>query len=114
LIPNAANASGNSLVLKNKLSQTESVLLEGCDITTTVLERTAFTIPILMNGRKLFTDTNTALKNIHKAQAFLKAMPEVSFVDIIILDRSGISNTEIKEQVLDEMHVILKRKTSPA
>jgi hypothetical protein len=65
-----------------------------------------------MKGRKLFNDGNGALKNIRKALALLKELPEVTFVDDEITYRSGVTPEEVKMKLLDSMYHHLKGKTS--
>jgi hypothetical protein len=107
-----STSSGVSLVLKPDLAQSESVFIAGRDITRSVLEKTTFTNNSLMRGRKLFNDGNGALKNIRKALALLKELPEVTFVDDEIMYRSGVTPDEVKVKLLDAMHLHLKGKTS--
>jgi hypothetical protein len=99
-----------SLVLRNDLSQSESVLIAGRDITQIVLERTSFTGPSLMKGRKLLNDANNAFRHIRKALAILHQMPEVSFVGNEIQYNSGVSVEEVKEKLLDGMYDLLNNK----
>jgi hypothetical protein len=107
-----ASSNGTSLVLKSDLSRSETIIIAGRDITQTVLERTTFTKPLLMKGRKLFTDANVALKNIRKALGVLKNIPGVTFVDDELQYASGLSEEDIKERLLDAMHQLLNGKTS--
>ena len=60
------NLCATSLILKKELIQSEAVIMAGRDITTTILENTSYTKPMLMKGRKLFSDAQSALKNIRK------------------------------------------------
>jgi hypothetical protein len=62
----SSSTSVTSLVLKKEMSQCEAVIIAGRDITVSVLENTTKTSKELVKGRKLFTDANTALKNIRK------------------------------------------------
>jgi hypothetical protein len=107
-----ANTNAVSLVLKPDLCQSESMYIAGRDITRTVLEKTTFTNESLMRGRKLFNDGNGALKNIRKALALLKEIPEITFDDDEIVYRSGVTADEVKQKLLDKMHNHLKGKTS--
>jgi hypothetical protein len=107
-----ATSKGSSLVLKAELSRSETVIIAGRDITQSVLERTTFTKPLLMKGRKLFNDANIALKNIRKALGVLKDVPGIDFVNDKIQYRSRVSEEEVKEKLLDLMHELLKGKTS--
>jgi hypothetical protein len=108
----SSSASVTSLVLKKEISQSEAVIIAGRDITVSVLENTTKTSKELVKGRKLFNDANTALKNIRKAWAVLKDLPEVSFVDNEIEYKSGVTAEEVKGKLLDGMHQLLKGKTS--
>jgi hypothetical protein len=108
----SSSTSVTSLVLKKEMSQCEAVIIAGRDITVSVLENTTKTSKELVKGRKLFTDANIALKNIRKAWAVLKDLPEVSFIDNEIEYKSGVTADEVKGKLLDGMHQLLRGKTS--
>jgi hypothetical protein len=108
----SSSTSVTSLVLKKEMSQCEAVIIAGRDITVSVLENTTKTSKELVKGRKLFTDANIALKNIRKAWAVLKDLPEVSFIDNEIEYKSGVTADKVKGKLLDGMHKLLRGKTS--
>jgi hypothetical protein len=99
-----------SLILKQELSQSETVIMAGRDLTQAVLEQTTFTGPSLMKGRKLLNDAKTALLYIRKALGALHQMSEVTFVGNEIQYKSGVSPEEVKEKLLDTMYDILNAK----
>jgi hypothetical protein len=99
-----------SLILKTELSQSETVIMAGRDLTRAVLEQTTFTGPSLMKGRKLLNDAKTALLYIRKALGALHQMSEVTFVGNEIQYKSGVSPEEVKEKLLNIMYELLKPK----
>jgi hypothetical protein len=101
------NNNITNLVLRNDLTQSEVVYMVGREITQGLLETTFLSKPELIRGRKLYNNAKVALRNIRKAVAILKELPEVSFVDNEIQFASGVSMEEVKEKLLDGMYVYL-------
>jgi hypothetical protein len=107
-----ATTNITNLILKNDLTQSEVIYIAGRDITQKLLETTFLSKPELIRGRKLYNDANVALKNIRKALAILKELPEVSYVDKEIQFASGVSVEEIKIKLLDGMYDLLNNSAS--
>jgi hypothetical protein len=105
-----SNSTAASLVLLPELSQLESVLIAGRDITSTVLEKTTFTNSSLMRGQKLLNDGNGALKNIKKALALLKELPEVSIAPFWCYSRRSKGKTFRCNACAFKRETIIRRK----
>jgi hypothetical protein len=101
----------NKLILKKDLTQSETVIVAGRDITQKLLECTFLSKPELIRGRKLYNDAKVALRNIRKALAILKDLPEVLFVDYKIQFCSGVSLDEVKIKLRDGMYDLINNSS---
>jgi hypothetical protein len=111
---NISISSSTSLVLKKELSRSEVSIIVGRDITKGILERTSFKEDsVLISGRTLYSIGKGCLRTIRKALACLSNLAEVEAIHSEgITYKSGVTESEVKERLLDEMFKLLKGKAS--
>jgi hypothetical protein len=112
IITSSVCTNATTLVLKKELIQSDNIYIAGKHVTTKFLEQTSKNTKDLVKGRKIYNDSQSTQRNIRKALAVLKGLPEVHFVENEIQYKSGVSVDEVKAKVLDAMYTLLKGKPS--
>lgn len=101
----------NCYVLKSEICRVDAPIILGRDITKELLERTSFTKKALITGKTLVRVAQDSLRNIKKALALISSLDAVqSYTSEGIVCKSGQTELDVKEQLLDKMFELLQGK----
>lgn len=108
----AAAVQVNCFVLKSDICRLDTPIILGRDVTKELLERTSFKKDsALITGKTLVRVAQDSLRNIKKALALISTLDAVqSFTGEGIVCKSGHTELDVKEQLLDKMYELLQGK----
>jgi Ethanolamine utilisation protein EutA len=114
LITGTAAVQANCNVLKSEICRVDAPIILGRDITKALLERTSFKKDsALITGKTLVRVAQDSLRNIKKALALISTLDAVqSFTSDGVVCKSGHTELDVKEQLLDKMFELLQGKMS--